>query len=76
VYFEVFRTYCLARSAAGGTYATVGRSLRLTEAAVRRVLFQCRAVLRAIVRRRVSEYAGTEDEILAELGQILGEPVV
>ncbi len=75
VYFEVFRSYCLEPERSGATqpsYREVADRLGISENDVRNFLSHCRQRLRQLLRERISEYAGTEEEIEEDLREVAG----
>jgi RNA polymerase sigma-70 factor (ECF subfamily) len=68
-YHEVFHAYCLTEG--DKTYGDVAKQLNVLESAVRKRLARCREELRELVRERVCEYASDEEEIEAELREII-----
>jgi len=70
-YVDAFRLYSDEPAL---SYREVGERLGLGESDVRNYLRHVRQKLRQLVIATVSSYVSHEDEILAELGSILGEP--
>jgi RNA polymerase sigma-70 factor (ECF subfamily) len=75
-YFDAFRAYCLderggprAQDGSGPTYADVAAKLGVKESDVRNYLSHARAILWEILRRRVRDYAGGDDDVERELAE-------
>ncbi|MBI2901434.1 MAG: sigma-70 family RNA polymerase sigma factor [Planctomycetes bacterium] len=89
VYFDVFRMYCLdpadspdaSRSTAvsgkslpdAPTYREIAEKLGIKETDVTNYLSYCRAAAKKILRARVRDYVGSDDEVERELAEAAGE---